>query len=257
MMSENSQFSSEYENARIIDYRDPENPNNTVLVTCEHATTELPEDYSWTEHDKRVFVNEHWGSDIGAFQMANALAAELKCVFVHTLYSRLLLDCNRSIVSETLFRKNGDGYEVDLNKGMTHEEEQKRIKRFFIPYYDALREISLKVNPQFILSIHSFTRVYQGEPRAMEIGVLYGHDSTDFATKLNDGYKDSGYLSELNKPYDGITCMGAIKSLIYAQHPTTRQGVTFEFRNDILSDKARSEELKKCTIEVVKDICKV
>jgi len=255
MINTESQLKTDYENARIIDYRDPANPNNEILITCEHATNDLPEDYSWTENDKRHFVNEHWGLDIGAYEMANALAAELKCVFVHSLYSRLLLDTNRSIVSDTLFRKTGDGHEVDINKNLTHEEEQNRIKRFYIPYYDALREISTKVDPTYILSIHSFTPIYQGEPRSMEIGVLYGHDSTKLAIDLNDAMNSKGYVSDINKPYDGITTMGTVKSLIYAKHPTKRQGITFEFRNDILTNEARKGHLKKCTIEAIQEVC--
>jgi len=82
MINTESQLKTDYENARIIDYRDPTNPNNEILITCEHATNDLPEDYSWTENDKRHFVNEHWGLDIGAYEMANALAAELNvCLF--------------------------------------------------------------------------------------------------------------------------------------------------------------------------------
>jgi predicted N-formylglutamate amidohydrolase len=255
MINPESDLKTEYENAKILDYRDPLNPFNKIVITCEHATNDLPEDYSWSEHDQRHFVDEHWGIDIGAFEMAKELAAELKCVFVHSLYSRLLLDTNRSIVSDTLFRKTGDGHEVDLNKDLTYEEEQRRIKRFYIPYYEALREISTKVDPTIILSIHSFTPNYQGEKRSLEMGVLYGHDSTKFAIDVNEGMKNKGYYSEINKPYDGITTMGTVKSLIFAKHPSKRHGITFEFRNDILSDKERCTKLKTHTVEVVKDVC--
>jgi len=257
MLNPESQLKAEYENAKVFDYRDPQNPNNKVVVTCEHATNHLPEDYSWTENDERYFVNEHWGVDIGALEMAKSLAAELKCVLVHSLYSRLLLDPNRSIVSDTLFRRSGDGQEVDLNKDLTHEEEQKRIKRFYIPYYEALREISEKVDPTYVLSIHSFTPVYQGEPRSMEIGVLYGHDSTKLAIDIDQGMKTKGYVSDINKPYDGITTMGTVKSLIYAKHPAKRQGITFEFRNDILTNQKRMPILKSHTVEVIKDVCEL
>jgi len=256
MINNTSELRSEYENAKIIDYRDASNPNNDIVVTCEHATNELPEDYVWTENDQRYFVNEHWGVDIGALEMARAIAAELKCVFVHSLYSRLLLDTNRSIVSDTLFRKTGDGHEVDLNKDMTYEEEQKRIERFYIPYYDALREISTKVNPTYILSIHSFTPLYQGETRPMEIGILYGHDSEKLAKDLNDSLKSKGYVSEMNQPYEGITTMGTVKSLLYAKQPTKRQGITFEFRNDILTNEIRKNPLKEATVDIIRNVCK-
>jgi len=255
MLNPESSLKSEYENAKILDYRDPTAPNNHIVITCEHATNDLPEDYSWSENDKRNFVDEHWGLDIGAFDAAHTLAKELKCVFVHSLYSRLLLDPNRTIVSDTLFRKFGDGKEVELNKDLTFEEEQKRIKRFLIPYCEALREISLKVDPTYILSIHSFTPNYQGETRAMEIGVLCGVDSPKLAADINEALNLSGYCSEINKPYDGITTMGAIKSLIYAKNPTKRQGVTFEFRNDILTNNKRGKKLLTDTADVVRKIC--
>jgi len=255
MLNPESTLKCEYENAKILDYRDPLNPNNHIVLTCEHATNDLPEDYSWSENDKRNFVDEHWGLDIGAFEAAHALAKELKCVFVHSLYSRLLLDPNRTIVSDTLFRRFGDGKEVDLNKDLTFEEEQKRIKRFYIPYCEALREVSLKIDPTYILSIHSFTPLYQGETRSMEIGVLCGHDSAKLAVDLNEGMNIVGYCSEINKPYDGATTMGAIKSLIYAKHPTKRQGITFEFRNDLLSNKKKCKKLMVDTAEVVRKVC--
>jgi len=257
MINPESDLTPESENARIYDYRDPLNPNNKVVITCEHATNDLPEGYSWTDHDQRYFVDEHWGLDIGALQMAKELAQELKCVFVQSLYSRLLIDPNRSIVSDTLFRKYGDGKEVDLNKDLTFEEEQKRIRKYYLPYYDALREISTKVDPAYILSIHSFTAMYQGERRPMEIGVLYGYDSTQFAVDINDGFKNLGYLSEVNKPYDGVTTMGTVKSLIFAKSSIQREGITFEFRNDILSDKERFPQLKADSVEVIRTVCEL
>jgi len=255
MINIESNLKCEYENAKILDYRDPANPNNHVLITCEHATNDLPEDYSWSENDRRNFVEDHWGLDIGAFQTAHTLAKDLKCVFVHSLYSRLLLDPNRSVVSDTLFRKFGDGKEVDLNKNLTPEEEQKRIKRFYIPYVEALREISHKVDPTYILSIHSFTPLYQGEPRSIEIGVLHGPESSKLAEGLNDGLNKKGHCSEINKPYDGATAMGTVKSLIYAKTPTKRQGVTFEFRNDILSNNKRGKKLLADAVDVINKVC--
>jgi len=248
-------FRTDYENAKIVDYRDPDCPNNTVLVTCEHASNELPEEYSWTESDRKYFVNEHWGYDPGAYDMANALAAELKCVFLHSTYSRLLIDPNRSIIADTLFRKNGDGKEVDINKDLTYEEQQKRIQKYYIPYYEALREISLKVNPTYILSVHSFTPLYQGERRPMEIGVLYGDDSVEFANEFHEGMKNKGYISDVNKPYHGNTTMGTVKAMIFAKYPTVRRGITLEFRNDIVSDTKNYANLKNDTLDVIRDTC--
>jgi len=256
MINTESNLKAEYENALVFDYRDPLNPNNEVVITCEHATNDLPDEYSWSENDTKYFKNEHWGVDIGALKMAKDLAAELKCVLVHSIYSRLLLDTNRTILSDTLFRKGGDGQIVELNKDLTFEEEQIRIQKYFISYYEAIREISVKVDPRYILSIHSFTPLYQGEIREMEIGVLYGHESVRLATDLNDGMKEK-YKSVLNSPYDGISTMGAVKSLIFAKNLTRRQGITFEFRNDLLQSETRYPELRDHTVQVLKKACKL
>jgi len=256
MINPESNLKAEYENALVFDYRDPKNPNNEVVVTCEHATNDLPDEYSWSENDTKYFKNEHWGVDIGALKMAKAIAAELKCVLVQAIYSRLLLDANRTILSDTLFRKGGDGQVVELNKDMTYEEEQKRIQKYFIPYYEAVRDISLKVDPLYVLSIHSFTPLYQGEIREMEIGVLHGHESVTLSNDLHEGMKTK-FKSVQNSPYDGISTMGAVKSLIFAKNPTRRQGITFEFRNDLLQSETIYPELRDHTVQVCKKACKL
>ena len=254
-MQNYQELQSDYTNAKIIDYRDPLNPNNNIIMTCEHATNTLPEGYSWDENDERYFKNEHWGSDIGALDMGKAIAAELKCVYVHSLYSRLFVDVNRTIVSDALFRKSGDGKEVSLNKNLTPEEEQKRIIHYLIPYYEALREASSKVSPSHIISVHSFTPNYQGSIRPMEIGVLCGIESSEFAKKMNERYVKKGYKSEINEPYTGASIMGAAKVLVHTSEFTKKKGITFEYRNDILIDKQRSVELKTDTVQILKELC--
>ena len=104
--------------------------------------------------------------------MAQNLAKKMKCILIHSNYSRLLCDVNRPLTSETLFRKFGDGNEIMLNKGMTLKEERHRLEKFYHTYYYAFREISLKTNPKIILSLHSYNPVYEGAKREVEVGVL-------------------------------------------------------------------------------------
>jgi len=257
MFNPESNLRSEYGNARIVDYRDPQNPNNNILITCEHAFNDLPEGYSWTEHDETYFANEHWACDIGAYNMAHSLARELKCVFVHTLYSRLLIDTNRSIVADTLIRKRGDGRDIDLNKDLTYEEEQKRINAYYVPFYEALREISVKVNPKQIISVHSFTPVYEGEARSLEVGVMHGYESVELGVKINEAINQKGYLSENNKPYNGLILTGAIHSILTDDEGCERECITFEFRNDILTNERRFPQLMRATAEAIKNECEL
>jgi len=245
---------TEYENAKIKDFRDPENPNNTIVITAEHASNALPEGYSWTENDRNHFANEHWGSDPGSLDVALYLAKELKCVLVYSLYSRLLIDVNRSYAADTLFRTEGDGHTVDLNKDLTYEEEQNRILKYHHSYYNALREVSVKIDPLFIFSVHSFTGLYEGQPRSLEVGLLVSY-SDELGRKVCEGYKKRNHNVAVNEPYDGKQGLNALDTLLFAKYPVRRQGVQFEFRNDLLLDTKKAAKLKADTLEAVKEAC--
>jgi len=254
MLGSTSTLRTEYENARIVDFRDPEAPNNTVVITAEHASNGLPEGYSWTEDDRTYFADDHWGYDPGSLDMAMYLAKELKCLLVYSLYSRLLVDVNRSTSADTLFRTSGDNRIVDLNRDLTYEEEQKRIIKYHNSYYNALREISMKIDPLYIFSVHSFTPLYEGTPRTLEAGILVSY-SDDLATRVFDGIKKKNYKIAINEPYDGKQGLNALDTLLYARYPVRRQGIEFEFRNDLLLDPKRSAELKVDTLEAIKQAC--
>jgi len=250
------ELKSEYENAKIVDFREKENPNNLIVITCEHASNELPEGYIWTENDRTYFADQHWGYDPGSLDMALYLAKELKCVVVYSLYSRLLLDVNRNITADTLFRKNGDGQIIDLNKDITYEEEQKRIIKYHHSYYSALRDISNQIDPLYIFSVHSFTPLYEGQARSLEIGILVNY-SDELAQKIHEIYKKKDHKVAINEPYDGKQGLATLEALLFAKYPVRRQGVEFEFRNDLLLDPKKSLKLKNDTLEALKTVCHV
>jgi len=245
---------TEFENAKIVDFRDPQNPNNAIVITAEHASNALPDEYSWTENDRTYFANEHWGYDPGSLDVAIYLAKELKCVLVHSLYSRLLIDVNRSLAADTLFRTQGDAQVVDLNRDLTYEEEQKRIAKYHHSYYNALREVSLKIDPLYIFSIHSFTGLYEGQPRSLEIGVMVSY-SDDLGNKVNEGLKKRNHNAAVNEPYDGKQGMNALDTMLFAKYPVRRQAVQFEFRNDLLLDAKKAEKIKANALEAIKEAC--
>jgi len=250
------ELKTEFDNAKILDFRDPENPNNMIVITCEHASNALPDGYDWTENDRTYFADQHWGYDPGSLDMATHLAKGLKCVLVYSLYSRLLVDVNRSITAQDLFRKGGDGQTVDLNRDITYEEEQKRIIKYHHTYYTALREVSVKIDPLYIFSVHSFTPLYEGQPRSLEVGVLVNY-SDDLAEKINDIFKKKKYNAAVNEPYDGKQGLATLEALLFAKYPVRRQGVEFEFRNDLLLDPKISVQLKDAALEALQTVCHI
>jgi len=251
----NTTLKTEFENARIEDFRDPTNPNNSIIITCEHATNELPEGYSWTENDWTFFANDHWGYDPGSLDVAKYLAKELKCVLVYSLYSRLLCDVNRSIAADTLFRTGGDGRSIDLNANLTYEEEQARIIKYHHSYYNALREVSMKIDPLYMFSVHSFTPLYEGNPRTLEVGILVSY-SDELGLKVFEGFKKRNHNVAVNEPYDGKQGLNTLDTILFAKYPVRRQGIEFEFRNDLLMDPKKAPKIKVDALEAIKDaIC--
>lgn len=252
-MSNLKPLRTEFENAKIIDFRDPNNPNNSIVITCEHASNSLPEGYSWTDSDRTYFANEHWAWDPASLDVAQSLAAELKCILVHSLYSRLLCDVNRDVTSDALFRQQGDGRKIDLNQNLTRKEELKRIHKYYSSYYIALREISEKIDPTYIISIHSYNSIYEGKMREMEIGVLFT-DSEKLGKKMHEKIAEKGYNVKMNDPWPADLAI-AMNCIARANYPVRREGITLEFRNDIIQEPKKATEVKKDVLEVVKETC--
>jgi predicted N-formylglutamate amidohydrolase len=68
------------------------------------------------------------------------LAKQLKGILVYSRYSRLYIDVNRPPISKSLIRTEGDGLQIDLNKDISYQEEEKRVK-MHSTYFFALSNI--------------------------------------------------------------------------------------------------------------------
>jgi len=218
--------------------------HSRTLVTAEHASVELPFGYSWPEQDKRL-VGDHWSYDPGSSDMARELTKDLNAVGLLSRYSRLLVDVNRPLNSPTLFRDIADGKTIELNNKMAAEEKKKRIKYYYKPYHTALKRI-LKVHPiRLVLSIHSFTPVYEGARRQVEIGVLFNKRS-DLAKSLQKRFAGNGCDARLNEPWSGKKgFMFAVDAV--ANHE--RRCVMLEFRNDLLRDSAWRARVRRLLVD--------
>ena len=233
--------STEYPQPQIIDYGaavienysgvDPFNqtldpkPNPRILFTCEHSRKELPEGYSWTESDLENFKDKHWAIDIGALDLARALAKHYKSSVVYSKYCRLLIDVNRAPGNESLFRAKGDGIRVDLNKGISLEEKKKRQEKYYLPYWHALRDLRNAFDHEFIFSFHSFTPIYKGKVREIEFGMLNTHFD-QVSRWFQEELRARGKICFINKPYSPYISEGQ------ASHTTVPpgEGLEDEFR---------------------------
>ncbi len=111
-----------------------------LVFTCEHASAALPEPWTWPPQDRWI-IDTHWAIDIGAADFTRRVAAHLNAPAVLSRFSRLLIDPNRPLDSDTLFRENAEGRTVHLNESLLEAERSRRIERFYHHYHAAVSSI--------------------------------------------------------------------------------------------------------------------
>jgi predicted N-formylglutamate amidohydrolase len=150
-----------------------------VLILCDHAQNRIPEGY----HDlglRHEDLHRHIAFDLGAEGVAAMLAKMLGAPAVLSGFSRLLIDPNRGLDDPTLIMQLSDGLVVPGNVGLSAEDVEARLDRFYRPYHAAIeRAVEAGIaagKPPMILSIHSFTQAWKGAPRPWAAAVLWDKD---------------------------------------------------------------------------------
>ena len=212
--------------------------NSNYLVVCDHASNIIPKKYNNLGLDQK-YLDSHRAYDIGASSVACELAKLLDCNLVMANYSRLLIDPNRGEDDPTLITKLSERKIIHGNISIRNKKDNidrnERLKKFYFPYHKKITEfINLSVssnNIPKILSIHSFTPIWDGKKRENEVGILWDKDDRLSKIFLNS-------LKEIklgdNEPYSG-----RLKNDTLFRHATS-QGyphVLIELRQDLLKNK--------------------
>jgi len=203
------------------------------VFTCEHATRDLPE---WQpQAGDLALLEDHWGWDIGAAELTRALARRMGSCAVLSRFSRLVCDPNRDPSEASFIVREIDGHTLSFNREVDGAELARRRTRYFDPYHDAIDRTLTRRRalgtPVCLCAIHSFAPVYLGQPRAMDVGILF--DAFDeLAWGLQGGVAEQGFETALNAPYSGRD------GLIYAARRHGRAHglvyVELEVRQDLL-----------------------
>lgn len=205
-----------------------------VFLTCEHASEALPLGWAWPEPDRRL-VGTHWAYDLGARAITLELARALEAPAVLATFSRLLVDPNRPEDSPTLFRTEADGEPVHLNAAIDAGERERRLGGFYRPFHAAVdRELARTTSP-IVLAIHTYTPLYEGQPRHLELGVLF--DREDALGEAWVGFLRSfGYDCRANEPWSGKAGLIHVAQTHADRHG--RRAMELEVRQDLAEDPA-------------------
>ncbi len=208
----------------------PQGRRPAVLV-CEHASRRIPAALNGLGLSAEAAVS-HAAWDIGALDLSRALAEALDCPLVHSTISRLVYDCNRPPDSAGAMPQTSEVFDIPGNRGLSAPQRAARVHEVYEPFRTLLSEtLDTRPEPQVLVTIHSFTPVYNGAPRAVELGLLHDADDRAAHTMLRHA-TGSGLRVALNEPYsatDGVTHT-------LREHGIARgiPNVMIEVRNDLI-----------------------
>ncbi len=172
----------------------------SILLTCEHASCAMPGPFR--DMIGPTVLSSHRGYDPGALHLARYLGQGLQAPLIYGMWSRLLVDLNRSVGHPKL----------SALKNLSTAEKDAIVQEYYLPFREescaaAQRLLSGGGNLLHI-SVHSFTRVLAKERRTADVGILY-----DPARKYERVFANmwKKHLSEvmprtrLNYPYLGTS----------------------------------------------------
>ncbi len=174
-----------------------ENGSSPILFTADHAGRLIPRalaNLGLTEPD----LSRHIAWDIGIRGVTSLLAKLLDATAIFQTYSRLAIDCNRAPAAPSAYPKVSEDTPIPGNQNLSEAEKLARRAGIFDPYH--ARIDALKTGKIYI-AMHSFTPVYLGVSRPMEIALLYNRNPR-FSHLLARLLREAGDVKVAeNEPY--------------------------------------------------------
>lgn len=226
------------------------------LLVCEHAGNRLPPWLSSLGLSAK-HMHEHIAYDIGTYEATLALCKKLDATAIVCHYSRLVIDCNRTLSAKDAIPTVSDGVVIPVNQQLSAKERQWRINRIYLPFHTTVtRILSQKMadNPKTKLAnIHSFTPMLaeEGRQRPWEIGFIY---QTPQPTQqiIANLKKQTRHIIGDNQPYSGVTHPGyTIPAHAMAQNIAH---FLVEFRQDLINTTTGVDYWSDVLINAITDI---
>lgn len=210
------------------------------VLICEHASRLLPRRLG-TLGLSEAERESHIAWDLGAEKVARLLSRLMDAPLLLQRYSRLAYDCNRPPESPDAIPEVSELTQVPGNRRLSAEDKLARTREIYRPFHDG---VSLLLDRRaagglrsLVVSIHSFTPVYKGKPRSVELGILHDRD-TALSAKLIKSFPNID--ARLNEPYGPKD--GVMHTLNMHGFARGLQHAMIEIRNDLVSAERGQDE---------------
>lgn len=216
--------------------------SSDIVLVCEHASDFIPpalNDLGLTRHDR----HSHATWDPGALAVASQMAQIMDATLVAGTVSRLVYDCNRPPEAPDAMPTRSERIEVPGNVGLDETQRAERVATYYLPFREALSSAIAACTRPVIVTVHSFTPLYHGHHRTVEIGVLHDQDSRLADAMLAITSQHTTLNTQRNSPYgpdDGVT-----HTLREHALPRHYLNVMIEMRNDLVATQSQQSAMAK------------
>lgn len=210
-----------------------------VVLVCEHASQRVPGKLGNLGLTAEQ-LNSHIGWDPGALDLGKLLSGSLDAPFVAARFSRLVIDCNRPPEAQSAMPVETEVCRVPGNERLSVVQRQQRAQEIYEPFHAVLAQLiatkRLSGRNPVLVAIHSFTPVFHGERRAVEIGYLHGED--DRLARAMMHHSSGAPIADirLNEPYGPSD--GVLHTINFHLENCPMLNVMVEVRNDLLNSPA-------------------
>lgn len=213
-----------------------------LLLVCDHAGKAVPAALRGLGVPPEE-LDRHIGWDVGAAAVTEGLARRLGARAVLSVYSRLVVDCNRWPDSPTLMPAISDGTMVPGNMDLTETARRLRLEALYQPYHDAIAHERARIAAggrlAILISIHSFTPQMNGFRRPWHVGVLWNRDGRLALPTLQALRAEGDLTVGDNEPYSART--GTDFTIIHHGEQANLPVLMLEIRQDLIADAAGAD----------------
>jgi predicted N-formylglutamate amidohydrolase len=225
------------------------------VLICEHASNRLPVklgSLGLATDD----LSRHIAWDIGAAAMAEALAKLIDAPLVMQRYSRLAYDCNRPPESPSAIPDVSEATGIPGNRNLKSADRRARIAEIYRPFQRAIEDLldarAAEGQPSIIVTLHSFTPVYNGKERKVELGILHDRDMRLSSILIKSFPNIDARLNEPYGPKDGV-----LHLLNTHAAPRGLRHAMIEVRNDLITkERGQMEWAQRLSVPLIQAAAK-
>ncbi|WP_423818921.1 N-formylglutamate amidohydrolase [Salinimicrobium sp. TIG7-5_MAKvit] len=220
-----------------------------LVLTCEHAGNEIPQEYEQLFSEAQEVLETHRGYDPGALDLFQELSP-LAVFRQEYMISRLLVEPNRSLGHPQLFS--------EFTAQLQEAQKEQILEDFYIPYRTYIESRIgdlISAGKEIVhISVHTFTPELNGEVRNADIGLLFDSarkSEVKFCERFEESLlqQNENLRVRFNYPYLGID--DGFTTYLRQKFPQQYLGIELEVNQKFVQKNKMEKRFKNVIFEAL------